>query len=84
MNTENSLDVTVYSTTWCPDCRHAKSYLSSKGISYQEVDIEVTDGAAELIAEHNHGKHVVPTIKIGDQFYGNPSLKHLGELVAAS
>ena len=78
----NDATVTVYSTTWCPDCHRAKAFLDSKGIGYREIDIEQTPEAAALVAEHNHGKHVVPTLEIGGQYFGNPSLAELGALIA--
>ena len=80
MNTENRTP-TVYSTTWCPDCHRAKAFLKDKGVDYQEIDIEATPEAAEIVAKHNQGKHVVPTFEIGGRFYGNPSLKELEELL---
>ncbi|MEM7352014.1 MAG: glutaredoxin family protein [Acidobacteriota bacterium] len=73
--------LTVYSTTWCPDCHRAKAFLSSKKVDFQEVDIEAKPEAAGVVAAHNDGKHVVPTIEIDGQFFGNPSLKELGELL---
>ncbi len=79
--TDNSL--TVYSTTWCPDCHRAKALLDSKKVDYREVDIEATPEAADIVASHNDGKHRVPTIEIDGRFFGNPSLKELGDLVAA-
>ena len=80
MSQEN---ITVYSTTWCPDCHRTKAFLDSKGVSYQEVDIEKTPEAAEVVAAHNNGKHVVPTLDIGGSFYGNPSIVELKKLVHA-
>ncbi|MEM1176933.1 MAG: glutaredoxin family protein [Acidobacteriota bacterium] len=74
--------ITVYSTTWCPDCHRAKAFLNSKGVEYREVDIEAQPEAAETVAAHNNGKHIVPTFDIGGRFYGNPSLHELGQLVA--
>ena len=81
--TENAA-VTVYSTTWCPDCHRAKSFLSTRGVEYTEIDIEKTPDAAEIVARHNNGKHVVPTFEIGGKFYGNPSIPELKELFPAS
>lgn len=83
MNLENN-QTTVYSTTWCPDCHRAKAFLKNQGIEYREVDIEATPEAASVVAEHNQGKHVVPTFEIGGQFYGNPSLKDLGQILGVS
>lgn len=73
--------VTVYSTTWCPDCHRTKAFLNSKNVAYHEVDIEATPEAATIVAQHNNGKHVVPTLEIGGRFYGNPSLRDLKTLL---
>ena len=75
---------TVYSTTWCPDCHRAKAFLKSRGVEYTEVDIEKTPDAAEIVAQHNAGKHVVPTFEIGGKFYGNPSIGELKTLFPTS
>lgn len=32
--------VEIYVTSWCPYCKQAKQYLSSRGISFTEYDIE--------------------------------------------
>ncbi len=45
-----SNDVVVYSTTWCGYCRKAKAWLTKKGISFTEKDIEKDPGAAEELA----------------------------------
>ncbi|MEM6793389.1 MAG: glutaredoxin family protein, partial [Acidobacteriota bacterium] len=80
----SSSNITVYSTTWCPDCHRAKSFLKSQGVEYREVDIEKTPEAADVVAEHNNGKHIVPTFEIAGSYYGNPSLAELGELISAA
>jgi glutaredoxin len=58
------MQITVYTTTWCPSCKMAKMYLASKGIAYSEVDIERTPGAAELVMKEASGCRTVPTIVI--------------------
>lgn len=79
----NTPEITVYSTTWCPDCHRTKDFLSSKNVTYREIDIEATPEAAEIVAHHNNGKHIVPTLEISGQFYGNPSIRDLKSLLAA-
>jgi thioredoxin reductase (NADPH) len=59
--------VTVYTTSWCPDCYVAKRYLDRLGVSYDEVDIEDTPGAAEQVEEWSGGYRTVPTFVIGDR-----------------
>jgi mycoredoxin len=43
------MELTVYTATWCRDCREAKRFLSTHNIPYDEIDIEKTPGAAELV-----------------------------------
>ena len=34
----------LYSASWCSYCRKAKAYLGQKGIAYQEIDIDTSEG----------------------------------------
>lgn len=61
--------VTMYSTTWCPDCRRAKSFLKERGIEVQEVNIEDDPDAEDLVIRVNNGKRKVPTIQVGDRYF---------------
>ena len=53
------MELTVYTTTWCRDCREAKRFLTKHDIPYTEVDIETTPGAADLVLA-NVGKRAIP------------------------
>ena len=53
------MDLTVYSASWCRDCREAKKFLAKHNIPFTEVDIEQTPGAADLVQE-NVGKKAIP------------------------
>jgi mycoredoxin len=53
------MDVLLYSAPWCPDCRTAKRFLEKHGISYQEIDIQATPGAAEEVIRRT-GKRAIP------------------------
>lgn len=66
-------EVKMYTTTWCPDCRMAKKYLDTKGIAYEEINVETVPGAAELVMSLNAGKRKVPTFVVGeDAFHNSP------------
>ena len=66
-------EVKMYTTTWCPDCRMAKKYLDTKGIAYEEINIETVSGAAEVVMSLNAGKRKVPTFVVGeDAFHNSP------------
>jgi mycoredoxin len=60
--------IKMYTTSWCGDCRMTKMFLAEKGISYEEIDIEQTPEAAEVVMKANHGKRKVPTLDIDGQF----------------
>ena len=53
------MDLTVYSASWCRDCREAKRFLTAHNIPYKEIDIENTPGAADLVIAHV-GKRAIP------------------------
>jgi glutaredoxin len=55
----------LYSATWCGYCKQAKAYLASKGIAYQEIDIDTKDGMAAF-AQAGGGKGV-PLLLAGGQ-----------------
>jgi len=57
-------NIIMYTTSWCPDCRAAKRYLSSKGLQWQEIDIEKEEGAAEKVVAWSGGYQTVPTFDI--------------------
>jgi len=68
--TDNSTPaVIMYSTTWCPDCRRAKSFLKDHGIDVQEINIEDDPDAEDLVIRVNHGRRKVPTIQVGDRYF---------------
>lgn len=73
--------ITMYSTTWCPDCHRAKRFLEQNGVAYQEVNIERTPGAAEQVMSWANGKRVVPTITVGDRVLVNPKMLDLAAAI---
>lgn len=76
--------ITMYSTSWCPDCHRAKKFLESNGTTFEIIDIDRDATAAALVMQHNEGKRRVPTFEIDGQFYGNPPLSQLAELIAGN
>jgi mycoredoxin len=57
------MPVLLYTAAWCRDCREAKRFLDKHHISYIEIDIETTPGAAEEVL-HNVGKRAIPQLVI--------------------
>jgi thioredoxin reductase (NADPH) len=63
---ENTMDITIYGTHWCPDCRRCKSFLGEHQVPYNWVDIE-EDGMGEaFVLRKNNGKRIIPTIEFSD------------------
>ena len=61
--------ITVYSTTWCPDCWRTKSFLKKHGLSFREIDIDVDPSAEETVLKANNGKRAVPTLEVGGRYF---------------
>ncbi|HUJ53509.1 MAG TPA: glutaredoxin 3 [Steroidobacteraceae bacterium] len=61
--------VLLYVTDWCPYCARARSLLASKGVAFEEIDIEAVEGARSEM-EARSGRSSVPQIFIGDQHVG--------------
>ena len=59
--------ITMYTTSWCGDCRVTKRVLEQKGLAFTEVDIEQNEGAAEIVMKINNGKRSVPTLEYNGQ-----------------
>ena len=57
------MDLTVYSATWCRDCREAKRFLTTHNIPFKEIDIETNPGAADLVIAST-GKRAIPQFVI--------------------
>lgn len=57
------MDLTLYSASWCRDCREAKRFLTDNHIAFKEIDIEKTPGAADEVLR-NVGKRAIPQFVI--------------------
>ena len=58
-----TLELQVYTATWCPDCRRLEGWLKQEGVAHTEVDIEAVPGAAERL-EAETGKKAIPFILV--------------------
>jgi glutaredoxin 3 len=61
--------IKIYSTSWCPSCNAAKQLLTSKGMEYEEINIEEIDMSREQLAELTGGMSV-PQIVINETNIG--------------
>ncbi|MGM0370053.1 MAG: glutaredoxin 3 [Bacillota bacterium] len=69
MTDNNQPEIEIYTLTWCPYCTKAKSFLKSKGFSYQEYNIEDSSVKREML-DRTDGAKTVPQIFIDDQLVG--------------
>ena len=52
----------IYGTTWCGDCRRARSLLDRFQVPYRWVDVDRDVEAARLVEKLNRGFRSVPTL----------------------
>jgi mycoredoxin len=75
---------TLYSTSWCGPCKRLKRQLVELGITFQEVDIELSPDAAALVESLNNGNQMVPTLVFSDgTSMTNPSAMAVNEKLGA-
>lgn len=58
--------LTVYSSTWCPDCRQARRFLDEHGLDYELIEIDQDPDAAVRLEEKT-GKRGVPYFVLDDE-----------------
>ncbi len=61
------MELIVYTTSWCGDCREAKRFLAKHNITYTEINIETTPGAAEEVIRRT-GKRAIPQFVIDGEW----------------
>jgi glutaredoxin len=68
--------ITMYSTSWCPDCRTAKRFLREHGITFDEIDIDENDEADQEVIRWSGGRRVIPTLRILKSGQSEPVIVH--------
>mgnify|MGYP001163323295 CR=1 FL=1 len=63
-------DIAIYTKSWCPYCIRAKALLSSKGVSFTEIDIEKHPEERPTMIARAGGRTTVPQIFIGERHVG--------------
>ena len=71
--------ITLYSTRNCRYCRQAKEYLQSKGLRFQEFDVQHNIRAQRTLSQM--GARSVPVIIIGDARVDGFNRKRLDSLL---
>jgi len=63
------IEVTIYGTTWCCDCRRVKQFLRERGVKFHEVNIDQKQDAEALVLRVNNGLRKVPTIEVEGRYF---------------
>src|ERR1700722_86333 len=61
------MELIVYSSATCPDCREAKRFLAKHNIAYKEIDVATTPGAIDEIVKRT-GKQAIPQFVIDGEW----------------
>ena len=69
--------VRMFTTTWCGFCRQTKRFLDSKGVLFEEIDIEQFPEWGPKIEELSGGFRTVPTVDVAGNWMVNPDRKTL-------
>lgn len=62
-------DVVIYTTSWCPYCRAAKSLFAAKNVAFTEIDVAKDPGLRSEM-ERLSGRRTVPQIFIDGNAIG--------------
>ncbi len=72
--------IKFYGATWCPDCRRAKQFLDEQQVTYEYINIDEVEGAAEEVVRINEGYQSIPTMLFPNGIIlvepSNEELKH--------
>lgn len=58
--------IIIFTQPGCPPCHTLKTYLTAKGIAYEDRDISRDPAAAQDLV-HKYGSRSTPTIVIGEE-----------------
>ncbi len=72
----------VYTRPGCPFSAKLRAKLARARIPYTKVDIWQDPEAAALVRSVNDGNELVPTVRVGDVFLSNPSLRDVKAALA--
>lgn len=62
--------VEIYSSMWCPFCHRAKRLLQSKGVEFEEYDVDTNPTLRQEMTARAGGRRTVPQIFIDDHHVG--------------
>ena len=76
-------EVTMYCTSWCPDCRRARAYFKDHNITFAEIDIGRDRDAATRVRGWAKGNETTPTFDIRNTIIVGYDLSKIEAALAA-
>lgn len=65
-----SVDIVMYSTTFCPYCERARALFRRKGVAFREIKVDDDPAEREVMLRKSGGRRTVPQIFIGERHIG--------------
>ena len=62
------MDVQVYTTAWCRDCRAARRFLDTHGVQYTVIDVDANPAASAEV-KRRVGKRAVPQLVVDGEWF---------------
>jgi len=75
-------DVLMYCTSWCIDCKKAKTWLDKHQIEFVEIDVNEFPEAGKLVRSWANGNLVTPTFNIRGQIIVDFNEEKLKEMLS--
>jgi glutaredoxin 3 len=70
------LEITIYTTPYCPFCHSAKALLKRKEVAYREIDVSRDPAERQAMMIKANGRWTVPQIFIGGTHVGGSDDLH--------
>jgi mycoredoxin len=61
--------IKMYTTEWCSDCRRAKQFLRERGVMVEEINVDESPDAEDLVMRVNDGRRKVPTFEVNGEYF---------------
>lgn len=74
-------NILMYGSLSCPDTVRAREFLDREGVPFEFKDVDASPEFNDYIADLNGGKRVIPTLRIDNETFVNPSEEELGRAV---
>ena len=78
---EEKVDVVMYCTDWCPNCRRARMYLKTNNIPFKEINITRDRLAAMRVRGWTGGFEATPTFDVNGNIVVNFDVEKLNKLL---